>query len=66
MTKAPVHEEQTPRRREAVTQSGARWCAGRSGGEVRPGHGDGVVHVQVAEEACARRGRGAASSHFFS
>ena len=63
--KAPVHVEQAPRRREAVAGSGERWGAGRGGGEVGPGHGGGVVDVQVAEiGACARRGwRWEKSSH---
>ena len=55
MTKAPVHVEPAPLRREAMTPSGARRGAGRGGGEVRPGHGDGVVNVQDATVACARR-----------
>jgi hypothetical protein len=44
---APVDVELAPRRREAVIGSGKRGCAGRCGGQVRPGHGGGVVHVQV-------------------
>ena len=60
-----MHVEQAPRRREAVAGSGERWGAGRGGGEVGPGHGGGVVDVQVAEiGACARRGwRWEKSSH---
>jgi hypothetical protein len=51
---APVHVELAPRRREAVTLSGRRGRAGRCGGQVRPGHGGGVVDVQVMEvAACA-------------
>ncbi len=48
---APVHVELAPRRREAETGSGPRRCAGSCGGEVRPGHGDGVVGAQVLEAA---------------
>ncbi len=51
--RAPMHVELAPRRREAVTPSGRRGCAGRCGGQVRPGHGDDVIRVQVLEEkAC--------------
>ena len=56
MTNATVHVELVPSRREAVAVSGGRRGAGRGGREVRPGHGDGVVDVQVRQEgACARR-----------
>jgi hypothetical protein len=63
-THAPVNVELAPRRREAVTPSGRRGRAGRYGGQVRPGHGGGVVHVQVLEGTpcgvgCIRRGRAA-------
>ena len=54
---APVNVEQAPRRREAVIRSWGRRGAGCGGGEVGPGHGGGVVDVQVAEVACAE-GRG--------
>jgi hypothetical protein len=47
-----VHVELVPHRREAVTPSGRRWCAGRCGGQVRPGHGVGVVDVQVVKSTC--------------
>ena len=60
-TPAPVHVELAPRRREPVTLSRRRGCAGRCGGEVRPGHGGGVEDVKVPEVACGaewqRRGR---------
>ncbi len=46
-----MNVELAPCRREAVIGSGRRGCAGRWGGEVRPGHGGGVVDVQVLE-AC--------------
>ncbi len=54
---APVHEEQAPRRREAVDKSG-RWtgCVVR-GGEQGPGHVGGVEGVQVVERSvCGGRG----------
>ena len=64
---APVHVELAPRRREPVTISRRRGCAGRCGGEVRPGHGGGVVDEQVLEDegACRAekvRRKGAAGS----
>ena len=46
-----MHVELVPSRREAVTSSWGRRSVERGGREVRPGHGDGVVDVQVAQEA---------------
>ena len=54
---SPVHVELAPSRREAVAVSGGRRGAGRGGREVRPGHGDGVVDVQFAEQAWREDGR---------
>ena len=54
---APVHVELAPRRREAMTSSRGRRGAGRGGREVRPGHGDGVVDVQVAQEGFCNPGQ---------
>ena len=48
----PERVEQPPRGREAVAVSRRGRGAGDGGGEVRPGHGGGVVGVQVVEEAC--------------
>ena len=54
---APVDEELAPRRREPVAHPHGRGCARRCGGQVRPGHGGGVVDVQVLETAaCAAEG----------
>ena len=53
---APVHVELAPRRREPVTLSRRRGCAGRCGGEVRPGHGGGVVDEKVLEEGACGAG----------
>ena len=53
-----MHVELAPRRREPVTISRRRGCARRCGGEVRPGHGGGVVDVQVLEEVCGAGGSG--------
>jgi hypothetical protein len=63
---APVDVELAPRRREAVTGSGRWERAGCCGGQVRPGHGGGVVNVQVlygraCAVGCIRRGRAAGS-----
>ena len=52
---ASVHVEQTRSRCEPVAVSGGRRGAGCGGGEVRPGHGEGIVDVQVAEEVCGTR-----------
>ena len=49
VTQAPVDVEPAPRRREPVIRSRRRECAGH---EVRPGHGGGVVDVQVLEVTC--------------
>jgi hypothetical protein len=62
---APMDVELAPRRREAVTRSSGRGRAGRCGGQVRPGSGGGVVHVQVPDaNHCGlrrmRKGRAAA------
>ena len=54
-TQAPMNVEPARRRREAVPVSGRRRAAGRGVGEVRPGHGDGVVDVQIADRYCAKR-----------
>jgi hypothetical protein len=63
---ATVDVELAPRRREAVTSSGGRGRAGRCSRQVRPGHGGGVVHVQVLDaNPCRlrrmRKGRAAGS-----
>jgi hypothetical protein len=47
--RAPKHIQLIPRRREAVTPSGRGRAAADGSGEVCPGPGDGVVHVQVVE-----------------
>jgi hypothetical protein len=55
-----MHVELAPRRREAVTPSSRRGCAGRCGGQVRPGLVVGVVDVKVLERqvwAAAERTR---------
>jgi hypothetical protein len=52
-----LHVEPVARHREAVAESGSRRGAGDGGGEIRPGHFGGTVHVQVVEEACRRRVR---------
>ena len=44
---APVHVEQAPRRREAVSESGSWRGAEVVAGEVEPGHGSGVVDVDL-------------------
>ena len=54
--KAPVHVELAHSRREAIAPSGGRQGAGRGGREVRPVAGDGVVDVQVAEQAWRETG----------
>jgi hypothetical protein len=56
----PVDVELAPRRREAVSKSGRRGRAGRCVGQVRPGHGGGVVDVQVLEVVACRKGCAAA------
>jgi hypothetical protein len=48
-TIAPVHVELAPRRREAVTVSGKRRGAAEGGGEVCPGPGGRIVHVEVVD-----------------
>ena len=53
-----INVELAPRRREAVTVSGGWRSAGQRDGQVRPGHGDGVVDVQVAEKHCRETERG--------
>ena len=52
---SPVHVELAPRRREAVTISGRGRGAAEGGGEVCPGPGGRIVHVEVVEFACAGR-----------
>ena len=47
-----MHVELVGGRREAVGQSGGGRGAGQRDGQVRPGHGDGVVDVQVAAGTC--------------
>ena len=49
---ASVHVELVGGRREAVGQSGGGGGAGQRAGQVRPGHGDGVVDVHVAAGTC--------------
>ena len=62
LTSASIHaamnKKQRTVRREAVIVSRGRRGADRGGGEVRPGHGDGVVDVQVAEQGCRTRAPG--------
>jgi hypothetical protein len=53
VTITPVHVELAPRRRETVTISGRRGCAGHWGGQIHPGSGVGVVDVQVLDQAWA-------------
>ena len=48
-TRATMHVELAARSSEAVAISGRRGDAGGCVGEVRPGHGDGVKGVKVAE-----------------
>jgi hypothetical protein len=55
VTRAPVHVELAPRRGEAVTESGRGRGAVAGSGEVCPGPGGGIVHVQVVEVACTGR-----------
>ena len=47
-----MHVELPHGRREAETGPGGRRVAGRGGGEIGPGHGGGVVDMQVTEQAC--------------
>ena len=47
-----MHVELAPRRREAVTIPGRGRGAAEGGGEVCPGPGGRIVHVQVVEVAC--------------
>jgi hypothetical protein len=49
VVRAPVHVELAPRRREAVSSPGRRRFAFAGGGEVCPGPGGRIVHVQVVE-----------------
>ena len=56
--KPPVDVELAPRRCEPVAISRGRGSAGCCGGEVRPGHGGGVVDVQVLEVASCAAGGG--------
>ena len=55
---APVHVEQAPRRREAVSVSGRRMAGVVRDREQRPGHGGGVERVQVAKKVCGAMGKG--------
>ena len=52
---ASMHVEPSLRCREAVTDSWGWRGAGHRGGKVCPGLIDGVVCVQVVNEACARQ-----------
>ena len=47
-----MHVELVGGRREAVGQSGGGGGAGQRDGQVRPGHGDGVVDVQIVQATC--------------
>jgi hypothetical protein len=49
---APVHVQQAPRRREAVTSSGRRTAGVVCGREVGPDHCGEVERVQVVQVAC--------------
>ena len=49
---ASVHVKLVGGRREAVGQSGKGRGAGQRDGQVRPGHGDRVVDVQIVQATC--------------
>ena len=62
VTIAPVHVELAPRRREAMKTPGRGRGAAEGGGEVCPGPGGRIVHVEVVEVGCAGRARGATAA----
>ena len=49
-----MHVELPPRRREAVAVPRGRRGARRSGGQVCPGHGGGIVGVEVVDVLCEK------------
>jgi hypothetical protein len=56
VTRAPVHVELAPRRGEAVTAPGRGLGASEGDGEVCPGLGGRIIHVQVAVDCEGRAG----------